>query len=150
MKISCWANVKKMLLSVGIAKLVLFHGMVLTYVDQLSGVLAWNWTLNKSWSLSGVQQTLFLDQDLIQLLSVSYSGLKFECSAALSPLKYLSLIDSCELICLWHFIFQIHMASQFNSLIRVEVHFVLKTTKQVSLLLEHVCTFKGRFKSSKC
>ena len=48
-----------MLLSVGIAKLVLFHDMVLTYVDQLFGVLAWSWTLNKSCSLSGVQQTLF-------------------------------------------------------------------------------------------
>ena len=61
-----------------------------------------------------------------------------------------SLIDSCELICLWHFIFQIHMAAQFNSLVRVEVHFVLKTMKQVSLFLEHVWTFKGSFKSSKC
>ena len=55
--------------------------MVLTYVDQLSKVLAWSWTLNKSLSLSGVQQTLFLDQSLIQLLSGSNSGLKFECSA---------------------------------------------------------------------
>jgi len=41
-------------------------------------------TFNKSWSLSWVQQTLFLDQDLIQLLSVSYSGLKFECSVVLT------------------------------------------------------------------
>ena len=48
----------------------------------------WSWTFNKSWSLSGVQQTLFLDQDLIPLLSISYSGLKFECSAVLAPLKF--------------------------------------------------------------
>ena len=77
-----------MLLSVGIAKLVLFHDMVLTYVDQLFGVLAWSWTLNKSCSLSGVKQTLFLDQDLFQLLSGSNSGLKFESAADFSPGKY--------------------------------------------------------------
>ena len=77
-----------MLLSVGIAKLVLFHDMVLTCVDQLSGVLAWSWTLNKSCSLSGVKQTLFLDQDLFQLLSGSNSGLKFESAAIFSPRKY--------------------------------------------------------------
>ena len=39
---SCWANVKKMLLSVGIAKIILFHDMVLTCIDQLSRVLAWS------------------------------------------------------------------------------------------------------------
>ena len=67
------------------AKNCLFNGMVLTCVDQLSGVLTWSWTLNKSSSLSGVQQTLFLDQDLIQLLSGSNRGLKME-SAAVSGL----------------------------------------------------------------
>ena len=72
-----------MLLSVGIAKIVFFHDMVLTYVDQLFGVLAWSWTLNKSRSLSGVEQTLFLDQALIQLLSGRNGGLKFGCSAVL-------------------------------------------------------------------
>ena len=56
--------------------------------SQTPGVLQQSLTLNKSWSLSGVLHTLFLDQDLIQLLSVSYSGLKFECSADLAPLKY--------------------------------------------------------------
>ena len=61
--------------------------MVLICVDQLFGVFAWSWTLNKSWSFSGVKQTLFLDQDLFQLLSGSNSGLKFECSAVLAPLK---------------------------------------------------------------
>jgi len=77
-----------MLLSVGIAKLVLFHDMVLTCVDQLSRVLAWSWTLNKSCSLSGVKQNLFLDQDLFQLLCCSNSGLKFESAAVFNPEKY--------------------------------------------------------------
>ena len=61
-----------------------------------------------------------------------------------------SLIDSCELICLWYFIFQIHMVTQLDSSIWVGVHCVEETTKQVSSLLEHVWTFKGSFKSSKC
>jgi len=116
----------------------LYRDAALTQVKQCFQDQIWSLTLNKSLGLSGVLHTLFLDQDLIQLLSVLYSGLKFECSAILAPLKYLSLIDSCELISLWHFIFQIHMAAQFNSLIQVEVHFVLKTTKQVSSLLEQV------------
>ena len=61
--------------------------MVLTCIDQLFGMLAWSWTLNKSWSLSGVKQTLFLDQALIQPLSGSNSGLNFECSAPLELLE---------------------------------------------------------------
>ena len=72
-----------MLLSVGMAKNCLFHGMVLTCVDQLFGVLAWSWTLKKGWSLSGVKQTLFLDQALIQHLTSSNHGLKVECSVVL-------------------------------------------------------------------
>jgi len=40
---------------------LLFAWYGFDYVDQLFGMLAWSWTLNKSWSLSGVEQTLFLD-----------------------------------------------------------------------------------------
>ena len=76
-----------MLLSVGMTKIVFFHGMVLTCIDQLFEMLAWSWTLNKSWSLSGVEQTLFLDQALIQLLSGSNSGFKSESSAVLASQK---------------------------------------------------------------
>ena len=65
--------------------------MILTCVDQLFGLHAWSWTLNKSWSLSGVEQTLFLDQAMIQPLSSSNSGLKFECSAVLASQK--SILD---------------------------------------------------------
>ena len=92
-----------MLLSVGIAKLVLFHDTILTCVNQLPCLLAWSWTLNKSVSLSGAQQTLFLDQDLFQLLSCSNSGLKFESAAVFTPGKYskseISGNDS------WHVVF---------------------------------------------
>ena len=57
--------------------------MVLTYVDQLFGMLAWSWTLNKSWTLSGVEQPLFFDQALIQLLSGSNGGFKSKYNAVL-------------------------------------------------------------------
>ena len=53
-----------MFLSVGIAKIVFFYDRILTYVDQLFGVLAWWWALNKSWSSYYVEQILFKDQEL--------------------------------------------------------------------------------------
>ena len=115
--------------------------MVLTYVDQLFGMVTWNWTLNKGWSLNGVQQTFFLDEAQIQLLSGSNSGLKFKCSAPFE-LSEMSPIDNNKLTCLWIFILQIHMVTQLDSLIWVYVNFVTKITKQVSSSLDHVCTFK--------
>ena len=120
--------------------------MVLTYVDQLLGLLAWSWTLNKSWSLSGVEQTL---QALIQLLSGSNSGFNSECSAVLALEIFLSLIDNSELTCCDIFIFQIHMVTQLDSLIGVEVNFVLEKMKQVSSSLEFIWMFEVSFKFSK-
>ena len=112
---------------------ILSPGLVtIQLVSCVLGFLLSNmiWSKNKSWSLSGVLQTLFLDQDLIQLLSVSYSGLKFEWSAVLTPEIFLkSPISSSVMESLWIFIFQIHIITQLDSLIRVEVHSVLQTTK---------------------
>ena len=94
-------------------------------------------------------QTLFLDQDMIQLLIVSYSGPEFGCSVVLASQIFLSLMDNSELTCCDIFIFQIHMVTQLDSSIWVEVHLVKETTKQVSSLLEHVWTFKSYCKNSK-
>jgi len=69
---------------------ILSPGLVtIQLVSCVLGFLLSNmiWSKNKSWSLSGVLQTLFLDQDLIQLLSGSNSGLNFESSAALGSQK---------------------------------------------------------------
>ena len=82
----------------------LFHDACLTLVDQWFRVLAWSWTLNKSWSLSGVEQTLFLDQALIRLLIISNSCLKFECSAVLD-LKNLAKSGNFSGNDDWHLVF---------------------------------------------
>ena len=50
-------------------------------------LLAWQWNLNKSLSLSGVEQTLFNDQELDQLRSKSNRSPKIELSAVLKPRK---------------------------------------------------------------
>ena len=62
-------------------------------------VLAWQWNLNKSWSPCYVQQTLFLDHELDQLVSKSNQALKLE-SMAVLELKNLakSLMD-------WNWVF---------------------------------------------
>ena len=59
-----------------------------------------------------------------------------------------SPIDN-KLTCLWIFIFQIHMVTQLDSLIWVEVTFVKEITKQVASVLEHVWTFKSYCKNNK-
>ena len=60
-----------------------------------------------------------------------------------------SLIGNSGLICCDIFIFQIHMVTQLDSLIWVEVHFVLETLKQVSSSLEFIWIFEVSFKISK-
>ena len=77
----------------------LYRDATLTYVDQSLIVLAWSCTLNKIWSLSGVEQTLFLDQELDQLVSKSNWALNLE-SMAVLELKNLakSLMD-------WNWVF---------------------------------------------
>jgi len=74
-----------MFLSVGIARIVVF--LIGTYVDQLFGVLAWWWALNKSWSSSYVEQILFMSQELIQYLAWSNQAHKIESSAVLKLRK---------------------------------------------------------------
>ena len=59
-------------------------------------------TFNKSWSLSGVIQTLFSDQALIQLLSVSYSGPEFGCSVVLATEIFVPDWQQ-RVDILWHF-----------------------------------------------
>ena len=56
----------------------LYRDASLTCVDQSLRLLAWQWNLNKSWSLSGVEQTLFFDQELDHLVSKSNWGSNFE------------------------------------------------------------------------
>ena len=59
----------------------LYRDATLTYVDQSLIVLAWSCTLNESLSLSGVEQTLFLDQEPDQLETKSNRGSKIESAA---------------------------------------------------------------------
>ena len=59
----------------------LYRDASLTCVDQSLRLLAWQWNLNKSWSLSGVEQTLFLDQEPDQLGTKSNWGSNFESTA---------------------------------------------------------------------
>lgn len=56
----------------------LYRDATLTGVDQSLTALAWSCTINKIWSLSGVEQTLFLDQELDQLVSKSNRALNLE------------------------------------------------------------------------
>ena len=60
-----------------------------------------------------------------------------------------SLIGNNEFTCCDIFIFQIHMVTQLDSLIGVEVRFVLETMKQVSSSLEFIWIFEVSFKISK-
>ena len=66
----------------------LYRDATLTYVDQSLTVLAWSCTLNKSWSLSGVEQTLFLDQELYQLVRKSNRGSNLEPEAVYSTQNF--------------------------------------------------------------
>ena len=56
----------------------LYCDATLTCVDQTLTVLAWSCILKKSWSLSGVEQNLFLNQEPDQLVSKSNRALKLE------------------------------------------------------------------------
>ena len=56
----------------------LYCDATLTCVDQMLTVLAWSCILKKSWSLSGVEQNLFLNQEPDQLVSKSNRALKLE------------------------------------------------------------------------
>ena len=60
----------------------------LTYVDQSLRLLAWQWNLNKSWSLSGVEQTLFLDQEPDQLGTKSNRSSNLESTAVFRVRKF--------------------------------------------------------------
>ena len=66
----------------------LYRDATLTCVDQLLSVLAWSYTLNKSWSLSGVEQTLFLEQEPDQLGTKSNRGSNLEPSAVFSTQNF--------------------------------------------------------------
>ena len=56
----------------------LYRDASLTCVDQSLRLLAWQWNLNKSWSLSGVEQILFFNQELDHLVSKSNWVSNFE------------------------------------------------------------------------
>ena len=56
----------------------LYRDATLTGVDQSLIVLAWSYTLHQSWSLSRVEQTLFLDQEPNQLGTKSNWGSQIE------------------------------------------------------------------------
>ena len=58
-----------------------YRDATLTYVDQSLTVLAWSCTLNQSWSLSRVEQTLFLDQEPDQLGTKANRGSNVESAA---------------------------------------------------------------------
>ena len=63
----------------------LYRDATLTCVDQLLTV---SYTLNKSWSLSGVEQTLFLEQESDQLGTKSNRGSDFESADVFRVQKY--------------------------------------------------------------
>ena len=66
----------------------LYRDATLTGVDQSLIVLAWSCTLNKSWSLSGVEQTLFLDQEPDQLGTKSNRSSNLESTAVFRVRKF--------------------------------------------------------------
>ena len=51
-------------------------------------VFAWQWNLNKSWSPSYVEQTLFNDQELDQLGNKSNRGHKIEFAVVFNTSNY--------------------------------------------------------------
>ena len=57
--------------------------------------------------------------------------------------------DRNELTSLWHFIVQIHVVAQLDSLRWVEVMFMVKTIDQVSSNLEFIWLFKNSFQNNK-
>ena len=81
----------------------LYRDATLTCVDQSRTVLAWSCTLNKSWSPCYVQQTLFLDQELDQLVSKSKRALKLESMAVLRSSKF-DLVWMTEFV-FWVFVY---------------------------------------------
>ena len=56
----------------------LYSDATLTWFELQLRVFAWQWNLNKSWSPSYVEQTLFNDQELDQLGNKSNRGHKIE------------------------------------------------------------------------
>jgi hypothetical protein len=66
----------------------LYRDATLTSVDQSLTVLAWSCTLNKSWILSGVEQTLFLDQEPDQLGTKSNRSSNLESTAVFRVRKF--------------------------------------------------------------
>ena len=66
----------------------LYRDATLTDVDQLLTVLAWSYTLNKSWSLSWIELNLFDAQELIQCLARSNGAHKNQQTAVFGTLKF--------------------------------------------------------------
>ena len=69
-------------------KFKLYRDATLTDVDQLLTVLAWSYTLNKSWSLSWIEPNLFDAQELIQCLARSNGAHKNQQTAVFGLRKF--------------------------------------------------------------
>ena len=66
---------------------MLYRDATLTWFELWLRMFAWQWNLNKCCSPCYVEQTLFLDQGLIRLLSVSIRDFKNQLSVVLKLQK---------------------------------------------------------------